>query len=110
MQPVRAAMGETFDVRLEGTPTSGYVWELDLRAIPDTVEFISAETITSPGAIAGGPAVQVFRFRAVRPGDAHIRFRYQRRWETEAIRETEITVTVHRPPRAGRTPQDEPGT
>jgi predicted secreted protein len=93
-QPVRATVGETFDVPLEGIPTSGYIWELDPRGLPDQVEFLAAEMTPATGQIAGGLAVQAFTFRAVRAGEGRIRFRYRRRWEAEPSRETTITVSV----------------
>ena len=107
--PVQAKPGETFDVRLEGIPTSGYTWELDPRGLPEEVEFVAAETVPPQGQVAGGPAVQVFRFRAARPGDALLRFRYRRRWETEPLRETQVSVTIRTTPDPGESQRDEQG-
>jgi len=101
---VRATTGETFEVRLEGTPTSGYTWELDPHGLPGVVEFAAADIIPSGGLAAGGPAVQVFRFRAVREGDGRIRFRYRRHWEAEAACETEVGVAVMATPRSSCSP------
>lgn len=91
---VRTTIGETFDIRLEAVPTSGYIWELDPRGLPGEVKLVSAETIPARGQVAGGPAIQIFRFRATRAGDLRIRFRYRRRWEPEPIREMEISVAI----------------
>jgi predicted secreted protein len=106
--PVQANVGDTFDVRLEGVPTSGYTWELDAVGLPDLVEFVAAELVAPQGQIAGGPAVQVFRFRAARPGKALLRFRYRRRWETQPLRETQVEVAIHSAV-PGENQRDEPG-
>jgi predicted secreted protein len=107
--PVQATVGDTFDVRLEGIPTSGYTWELDPSGLPDLVEFLAAELVAAHGQVAGGPAVQVFRFRATRPGETRIRFRYRRRWEAEPLRETHVTVAIRATPAPGERPTGEPG-
>jgi len=101
---VRATIGETFEVRLEGTPTSGYTWELDPHGLPDVAEFAAADMISSAGLVAGGPAVQIFRFRAVREGEGRIRFRYRRHWEAVAACETEVGIAVNEPPLASDSP------
>jgi predicted secreted protein len=91
--PVRATVGETFDVRLEGIQTSGYTW-FDPGGLPDMVRFVTAELVAPEGLVAGGPAVQVFRFRAVRSGEARLRFRYRRRWEETQLRETQVRFAI----------------
>jgi predicted secreted protein len=105
--PIQATIGETFDVRLEGIPTSGYTWELDPLGLPDMVEFIAAELVAPQGQVAGAAAVQVFRFRAARPGETHLRFRYRRRWEAEPLRETQVNVAIHPTPALGKGQQDQ---
>jgi len=99
--PVRATTGETFDVRLEGIPTSGYSWELDPHGLSGMVELIAAELVLPPGQAAGGAAVQVFRFRATGSGEARLRFRYRRRWEAKPLRETQVSVTITAAPAPG---------
>jgi predicted secreted protein len=105
--PVQASVGDTFDVRLEGIPTSGYTWELDAAGLPDLVELVAAELVAPQGQIAGGAAVQVFRFRAARSGEVRLRFRYRRRWEAQPLRETQVEVAIH-PTAPGESQRDEP--
>jgi len=83
-----AAVGGTFEVSLEGTPTAGFVWEAEL---PDDgrqlVEPEGSEWRQPPARRLGGADVQVFRFRALRRGRATLRFRYRRPWESHSLRE-----------------------
>jgi predicted secreted protein len=95
-QVVRVARGEIFDVRLDATPTSGYIWEIDSGGLSGLVELITSEILAPPG-VVGGTASQAFRFRAVRAGQARLRFSYRRRWEPTPLRETTIQVIIGDP-------------
>jgi predicted secreted protein len=90
-----AAVGGTFEVSLEGTPTAGFVWEAEL---PDDgrplVEPEGSEWRQPPARRLGGAAVQVFRFRALRRGRATLRFRYRRPWESHSLRERLVPVNI----------------
>lgn len=95
---VEASVGAEFDVALQGVPTSGFRWEL---SIPDEAR----ELITPLGdewegasGLAGGSAVQRFRFRASRPGEATVTFRYARPWEEGAPREERTVLVRIEPP------------
>lgn len=96
-QVVRAVPGEIFDVRLDATPTSGYVWEIDPARLTGLVELISSEILPPPAGVAGGTASQSFRFRAIRSGEARLRFSYRRRWEKTPIRETAVQIVIQDP-------------
>jgi predicted secreted protein len=94
-QVVRAETGQVFDVRLEGVPTSGYQWELDTDGLADLLELVADDAAPSAPSVAGGSATQAFRFRAIRAGQAMVRFRYRRRWENVPIREVQVTVIIY---------------
>ncbi|HEY3106846.1 MAG TPA: protease inhibitor I42 family protein [Gaiellaceae bacterium] len=90
---VEVSVGGTFDVPLEGVPTSGFRWEL---SIPDEARKLIApldEKWEADACLPGGPAVQRFRFRASAPGEATLTFRYARPWEDQPPRD-ERTVSV----------------
>jgi predicted secreted protein len=94
---VVASVGDAFDIALEGVPTSGYVWEVELGDLGSAVELLGRET-RPPGPprapIAGGRASQVFHFRATAPGEGTLHFRYGRSWEPVPVREHLVRVTV----------------
>ncbi len=99
---VTAAVGDAFEVELEGVPTAGYVWELTIESrLGDVVELVARETRTPGPSVAGGRAVQIFRFRAVGPGQGTLLFRYGRPWEKAVTREHRVGVRVSRPATPG---------
>jgi predicted secreted protein len=90
---IEVPVGATFDVPLESVPTSGFRWEL---SIPDEARELVAplgDEWQQNSCLAGGSAVQRFRFRASAPGEATLTFRYGRPWEDKPPRE-ERTVSV----------------
>jgi predicted secreted protein len=89
---LHASVGELFDVCLAGTPTAGYTWDLDQSGSADLVEFLGVEYLNPPTDTVGGSTVQVFHFRAQRPGETLLRFRYGRRWEQQPLRVKAIAV------------------
>ena len=91
---VRVVEGETFDVGLAATPTSGYAWELDQAAAGDLLEFLASEFIPSRAGIVGGDAMQVFTFKARRAGEAQLRFLYSRRWEPAPLRVKVVPLVI----------------
>ena len=98
---VAVAVGDVFELDLEGVPTSGYVWEVTVEGgLQDVVELLSRETRTPEPSAPGGKATQTFRFRAVGPGEGTLLFRYQRTWESTPAREHRVHVRVSDGPRS----------
>ena len=89
-----ASVGDAFDIALEGVPTSGYVWEVELGDLGSAVELLGRETLPPGASVVGGRAAQVFHFRAAAPGEGTLRFRYGRRWEPMPVREHLVRVAV----------------
>ena len=97
-----AAVGGMFEVSLEGTPTAGFVWEAELlEGERKLVEPAGSEWRPPPARRLGGTAVQVFRFRALRRGQATLRFLYRRPWESQPVRERLVPVHIEESPAAG---------
>jgi predicted secreted protein len=90
---VEAAVGETFEVELEGVPTSGFLWEAVV--VPeDLVRLVGDDVDAAPGPI-GGSAVQRFRFEALSAGEAELGFAYRRPWESKPpAEERSFRVTI----------------
>ncbi|WP_394823872.1 protease inhibitor I42 family protein [Pendulispora albinea] len=92
-QTVTAAAGEEFAVRVESNPTTGYVWKV--HALPDGVELLSSEYEHEVGpGHPGRPGTQIFRFRALEPGEHAIDLTLERPWEAKAIDSLAVTVKV----------------
>jgi predicted secreted protein len=95
METLHVALGDTFDIVLEGTPTSGYVWELaNSGEFSRVVQFIGAEWDRVTGEVAGAPARQRFRFRSLVPGSVGLLFKYRRPWEATTRETKEYTISV----------------
>lgn len=93
MTDVETAVGDEFEVELEGVPTAGFRWEASPPE-PACVRLLGDEVEAARGR-AGGPAVQRFRFEALASGEAELRFAYRRPWEPGPPRaERSIRVTV----------------
>jgi predicted secreted protein len=93
-----APVGGTFEVLLEGAPTAGFVWEAELPEDGQRlVEPAGTEWRQTASQRLGAPAVQVFRFRALRRGRATLRFRYRRPWESRPLQERLVPVQIEEP-------------
>ena|SRR5687767_11291236 len=83
--------GETFVIELEGSPTTGYEWQLEFE--PDKLELLD-EAIAPLSNNIGASAAHRFELRAARPGHATIRAVYKRRWEANPIDQQTFDVQV----------------
>ncbi len=90
------AQDQTFYIRLESNPTTGYRWEVIeideavVIQVGDAVfETISPEDPPLPG--AGG--TETFQFDAIGPGETTLKLVYHRPWEDETPLDT-FTLTV----------------
>lgn len=83
---IRAAVGESFSIKLETIPTAGYIWRLD-GELPGFLELAGEDTLpttpeqSQPGFV-GGNHWMVFTYRVVKPGNATLTLVEGRPWET----------------------------
>ena len=78
---VNVALGDTFTLTLRGNPTTGYSW--DAAGIPAEVALTEKyydQDKVDPMMVGVGGSFH-FRFKAVKKGEANIRFEYRRPWE-----------------------------
>ena len=88
---VAVGLGEDFEIRLQGNPSAGYVWEPD--SLPRGIELSGSESVPpGPDDRPGDPGTQVFRFRSLEAGDATLSFALKRPWESEVVDHHEVTV------------------
>jgi len=82
-------------VELEGNPTTGYVWEVDISN-PDIVKEMGNEYISSQldDDVVGVGGVFRFNFQGVAPGETEITFKYHRPWEEDTPPLDTVTYTA----------------
>ena len=82
---IAVAVGEEFEIRLQGNPSAGYVWELD--SLPEGIELSGSESVPpDPANKPGDPSTQVFRFGSRESGEKVLEFVLKRPWESEVAR------------------------
>lgn len=94
--------GQEFCIRLEGNPTTGYVWNLrttkDMKVVIPSgpEEFVKTEEAEKDGKLVGQAGYYDFPFKTVTPGEKTLVFVYHRPWEkdTEPARTVQIIITV----------------
>ena len=77
--------GETFTIELDANPTTGYLWDMRLKAGKATL--ISQQYTSSAPAgslVIGGGGVETFVFRAEETGTIELQAEYSRPWEKNA--------------------------
>jgi len=92
------AKGETFEVRLEGNPTTGYLWEVVenddqiIRVVAD--EYLTGDTT---GRLCGAGGRYRFQFKAMGRGETTVKLVYHRPWEkdVEPLQTYLIDLTVN---------------
>jgi len=65
-----------FVVRLPAAPGQGYSWQLIDSSFSEFVTFEKEDSKNQVKSQAGSSSIQVFRFKAIKPGTATIRFIY----------------------------------
>lgn len=82
-------------IALDSNPTTGYSWEASydetrLELVEETYEL---GEYAEQGLIGAG-GTELFRFKALKSGEAQITMEYKRPWETEVLQQQVFTVDV----------------
>jgi predicted secreted protein len=88
---IRVALGETFAITLAGNPTTGYLWEANVD--DRYLELISQEFEHEDQSVGAGGR-EVFRFRALAPGETEINCEHRRPWSQESRDEKQFQVVI----------------
>jgi inhibitor of cysteine peptidase len=80
---IELQVSQELRVRLASNPSTGYSWSF--TCVPEElVSSLGAPQYTPDSSgLVGSGGVDTFAFRAVRTGQATLRFEYRRPWETE---------------------------
>jgi len=83
-----------FKIVLPSNPTTGYEWMAKFD--PNYIQLVNSTYIaypTRPG-IVGSGGIQIFTFKAIKPGKTGIAMQYQRPWAETVPPAKEINYTV----------------
>jgi predicted secreted protein len=78
---IKVRIGDDFDIKLEGSPMSGYIWEILLTKENSKLVKLKDTYSDIDKPLVGAPAVQTFVFKTLSVGSLALTFRYRRPWE-----------------------------
>jgi predicted secreted protein len=73
-------VGNTLQIELPGRGGTGYSWAVEAPGAP-YLKLISQETRQVKKDLPGGPVIQIWRFKAEKPGATETKMSYYRPWE-----------------------------
>jgi len=90
---IPVSVGQEFAVRLQATPSTGYVWEV--QSLPEGIQ-LSGSDHEQPGGdlLPGNSVTQVFRFQARQVGEHTLTLGLKRPWESSVIATHQVQVKV----------------
>jgi inhibitor of cysteine peptidase len=92
-QNVQMSNGQQLVVTLEGNPTTGYTWEVDMIDQAILKQIGEPEFKASSGALGAG-GLMTLQFQAVSQGETPLRLVYHRPWEQDIAPEKTFEVNV----------------
>jgi inhibitor of cysteine peptidase len=82
---IEARVGEPFEIRLPGNPSTGYRWTL-IDPVPALLRGVGVARIERGRSdLAGAPGQEIWTFEATAPGSAPLLFEYRRPWEPATV-------------------------
>ena len=95
--------GDTVAIVLEGNPTTGYGWTVDLSDEDAAIlEQVGEPSYVPDSGLIGAGGTYTFTFRALAAGDATLALHYSRAWESvPPLKTFSVTVAVAPTPAAG---------
>ncbi|MEI6708929.1 MAG: protease inhibitor I42 family protein [Methylococcales bacterium] len=88
-KPLTVSVGDSFVIRLNENPTTGYVWAIDVQTellVLQRSDYVSDAQPNTHGAvhIVGGGGKRSFTFVAPKSGVATLKLKHWRSWEGDA--------------------------
>jgi len=93
---VSVAKGEYFAIELKSNPSTGYGWDVQLKAGKASLVMKDYISDAQPGSmLVGGGGKQVFVYKAEEAGAIEIEAGYKRSWETTPpLKSKSFSITV----------------
>jgi predicted secreted protein len=110
---IEVASGDSFEVRLESSPSTGFAWDVDAMSSPGLVE-LRSKSFEEPvdGDVVGAPGTDVFVFEATGEGAGILRLAYVRSFDDPPVPErvAEYIIRIDGAPWPPDDPGEPPGT
>ncbi|MCL4229810.1 protease inhibitor I42 family protein [Candidatus Dependentiae bacterium] len=87
---------EELSIKLRSNPTTGYQWRLTMQQSDAVLAIKNKHYVRSEPAMVGSGGFDIWTFKALRAGTAHLLFEYLRSWEPGSTRQRvniEVRVT-----------------
>lgn len=85
-------VGSEIAVRLEESPTTGYVWVN--KTAGDVLTLLDSEFAPAAPGLIGGSGLRTLKFTVAKPGSAILSLKRMREWEGETSALEDFSVTV----------------
>ena len=91
-QTLEAAPGQTVEICLEETPTTGFRWRMAPAA--GSVATLVRDVFEPGRQAPGQPGIHRWQFKVAATGSGPVRFVYRRAWEDDSAAARVFTVTL----------------
>ncbi|OGX14371.1 MAG: hypothetical protein A2351_01960 [Omnitrophica bacterium RIFOXYB12_FULL_50_7] len=82
--PITVQPGDEFSITLTSNPSTGFRWKMTLPEDQKTVKLLGSAHVASHEVMPGVPGEEVYKFKAMTPGEIKVDFVYERPWEPKA--------------------------
>lgn len=80
---IQVQAGSKFVIVLESNATTGYSWHLVELPDKGMLELVSQRYIMRQSSLVGADGKEEWKFKALRPGETKVLFKYVRLWEKD---------------------------
>ncbi len=95
--PVKVSPDAEFSIALVSNPSTGFGWKMTLPVDQKAVKFLGSGYVASQTALIGAPGEEVYKFKALTPGETKVDFVYVRPWERKTAPPRKIfTILVQK--------------
>ena len=91
---LKTQVGRDIIIVLNSNPTTAYQWQIAEPLDENILKLISSEYKADKVELVGSAGKQIWRFKALKPADATISFKYVRPWEKNAKAQKEESYRV----------------
>jgi len=79
--PIKISPGQEFSIALTSNPSTGFGWKMTLPVDQKTIKPLGSGYVAPQKMLMGAPGEEVYKFKAMTPGETKADFVYERPWE-----------------------------